>query len=314
MAPSTDDYPAPPPLPQKATQVDIAVIELSDEEDTHQPDHLDPLHTERIRLRRHLGLAETKSTPAIQPLFFIERVPDSTPVSCCLPGCTDTLDPGSLRLALNPGMGGDLWFRSASDYYHISCFERLADFTQSSYLTRLKPLTRHTFPLRGLKSSSVADGSYLLPGGVERLVTEWKVQHSMALDKRDGVFDPTMYTLEPSVHDLLYKAGKRGYWPSGRPRMLDQYEYWVLLRVTAVNEWGGKGEEWNLFEEFLGEDKEGAEGDKHGLSKMLGRWERASALALSGKAVGSESSDELTPTAIMGIRRLSTVPKLAGWM
>jgi hypothetical protein len=109
---------------------------------------------------------------------------------------------------------------------------------------------------------------------VERLILEWKVTRGMAIDKRDGVFDPKLYTLDPSIHDLLYSAGKRGYWPSGRPRMLDQYEYYVLLKMVAVNEWDREGE-WNLFDAFLQVQEEG-EACRHDLSEMLGRWETGS--------------------------------------
>lgn len=165
---------------------------------------------------------------------------------------------------------------SRTDYYHIPCFERIADFNESAYLNRLVPLTRNTFRLRGLKLSSVSDGSYLLSGGAERLILEWKVRRGMDIDKRDGVFDPACYELDRGVHALMYEAGSRGYWPSGRPTGLDMYEYYTLARTVAVNESGdGDEEEWNLFEAFLGHEESGSGCGRHDLSELLERWEQS---------------------------------------
>ncbi|KAL5041864.1 hypothetical protein BDW71DRAFT_211699 [Aspergillus fruticulosus] len=268
------------------------------------------LEPERVRLRHHLGL-ESTHPPQPQPLFFIERAPDTNKasISCSLPGCEAGISPGSLRLALNPGMGGDTWFRSSSDYYHIPCFERLADFSESIYLDRLVPLTRNTFRLRGLKFSSVSDGTYLLPGGAERLILEWKFRRGIEIDKRDGVFDPSCYELDREVHALLYEAGSSGYWPSGRPAALDMYEYYTLARTIAVNEVGdGNEEEWNLFGAFLGPNESGSGTGRHDLSEVLGRWERSMSLALRGSKTGEEGQNTLSPTAIRAIKRLSTIP------
>ncbi|KAL3471581.1 hypothetical protein BJX99DRAFT_250299 [Aspergillus californicus] len=308
MAPSLD-YPASLhfPLsysPQKQIHTDkqpginVNVVEIIEEQE-------DPLVHERTRLRRHLGLSDPGEppceTPQIQPLFFIERGPDSKGVKCNLPGCTDGIKSGDLRLALNPGMGENIWFRSSSDYYHIPCFERLADLTDSRYLNRIQPLTRHTFKLRGLKPSSVVDGSYLVPAGVERLILEWKFTRGVAIDKRDGIYDPRLYTLDAGVYDLLYKAGSGGYWPTSRPGGLEQYEYYVLMRLCAVNE-VDRGVGWNLFEEFLG-DGEGALADRHDFSEILGRWSRAEV-----EESGEIEEHVLSATAVRAIRRLSAIP------
>ncbi|KAL4812434.1 hypothetical protein BDW67DRAFT_170060 [Aspergillus spinulosporus] len=296
MAPSISfSDPARPPQPpshtlsstkhQKATiNVNIVEITASDHDISSSSSYsseikIEELENERARLRRHIGL-DSAHAPQPQPLFFIERVPDTNaaPISCSLPGCKGGISPGSLRLALNPGMSGVSWFRSSSDYYHIPCFERLADFNESAYLNRLVPLTRNTFRLRGLKLSSVSDGSYLLSGGAERLILEWKLRRGMEIDKRDGVFDPACYELGRGVHALMYEAGSRGYWPSGRPAELDMYEYYTLARTVAVNESGdGNEEEWNLFEAFLGHRESGSESGsgRHDLSELLERWEQS---------------------------------------
>ncbi|KAL3462496.1 hypothetical protein BJX64DRAFT_277202 [Aspergillus heterothallicus] len=339
MAPSID-YPAPLPdpaplsknsIPQKQNTFSVSVVEILEDDSDHaqtsdegyissHQDVIDPLDPERQRLRNHLGLpakegAPVPEQPRIQPLFFIERVPDSRAIKCSLPGCSHgALQPGELRLALNPGMGGDMWFRSSSDYYHIACFELLADFTSPAYLDRIQPLTRNTFKLRGLKPSSVFDGSYLLPGGVERLVLEWKVTRGKAIDKRDGVYDERMYKLEESIYELLYRAGSRSYRPVRRPGLLDQFEFYTLSKTLAPNETahGGK-EEWNLFERFL---EDGEAKGIHDLSEILRRWRDAAILASqhtiksSSNGIPREIEDQpvLSATAVRAIRRLSTIP------
>lgn len=126
MAPSIA-YPAPSPVPSlspshtlsKKPQINIDVVEITENTesilDSTSVQRVDSLDSERARLRAHLGL--DSPAPQIQPLFFIEQVPNTTsniPVKCSLPGCTAGIEPNSLRLALNPGMSGDIWFRSSS--------------------------------------------------------------------------------------------------------------------------------------------------------------------------------------------------------
>ncbi|KAL2867744.1 uncharacterized protein BJX67DRAFT_352182 [Aspergillus lucknowensis] len=321
MASTIADPASPAPIPitahkQKKVHFDVSVAELTDSSDSDS-EHVetDPLFDERRRLRRHLGLSEpgepAPEQPRVQPLFFIERVPDSKAVTCNLPGCTSgVLKPGELRLALNPGMDGDTWFRSSSDYYHISCFESLADFTSPAFLDRIQPLTRNTFKLRGLKTSSVLDGSYLLSGGAERLILEWKILRGMEIDKRDGVYDERVYKLEEGVYELLYRAGSRNYRALGRPGVLDHYEYFTLAKTLAPNE-SSNGEEWNLFDSFLGNGEgEGFDG-AHDLSRMLRRWENAVVRARQNTTdalSGVDGEKALSPTAIKAIRRLSAIP------
>jgi hypothetical protein len=69
------------------------------------------------------------------------------------------------------------------DFYHVRCFEDLVDFSQAAYIDRILPVTRHNARMRGLKGTSVADGNYLLDGGAERLVLEWKSSMGKLIDK-----------------------------------------------------------------------------------------------------------------------------------
>ncbi|KAH1545494.1 hypothetical protein KXX57_004575 [Aspergillus fumigatus] len=242
----------------------------------------DSLKTERKLLRQHLGLGPNPGDPPAgpppqtQPLFFIEMAPDSRGgAKCKLPTCDENIMPGELRLAMNPAMGYGSWSRSSASLYHIHCFEKLADFTQADFLDRIQPLTRQTWKLRGLNAGSVLDGNYLVPGGVERLVLEWKVTHGKWIDKRDGVYDESED--EKRVHAdffaLLRKAGSSEYKQLMKPTGLSFDEYYNLLGPLAPYESDGPHdtEEWNLFDTYLDSTVKALD-NPHDLSTMLQRW------------------------------------------
>ncbi|KAJ5865867.1 hypothetical protein N7534_000420 [Penicillium rubens] len=240
----------------------------------------DPLEIER-NLRQHLGLGpnpgdpSADSPPQTQPLFFIEMTPDSRKgAKCKLPTCDENIMSGELRLAMNPAMSSGGWPKSAS-LYHIHCFEKLADFTHADFLDRIQPLTRQTWKLRGLNTGSVLDGNYLVPGGVERLVLEWKVTHGKWIDKRDGVCDES----EEEKHvyadflALLHNAGSSKYKQLIMPTGLPHDKYYNLLVTLAPYESNGPDdtEEWNLFDTYLDSTVK-AFNNPHDLSTMLQRW------------------------------------------
>ena len=71
-------------------------------------------------LRRHLGLGESPGMPpsthppARVPLFSIERAPSSpNGAKCKLLSCSDKIEPGQYRVALNPGMSGPGWVQQS---------------------------------------------------------------------------------------------------------------------------------------------------------------------------------------------------------
>lgn len=82
--------------------------------------------------------------------------------------------------------------QSELDFYHVACFEKIADLSQADFLDRILPMTRAFFHLRNLKANNIADGDYLCDEGAERLILEWKVQRGKWIDKRDGVEQETM--------------------------------------------------------------------------------------------------------------------------
>lgn len=159
-----------------------------------------------------------------------------------------------------------------ADLYHVRCFEKLVDFSQSNYLGRINPVTRNTVRLRGVKGTSVLDGNYLVDGGAERLILEWKVSMGRLIDKRDGV---PIEPLEPEFNDLLRKSGSASYQPRKVKGMTD-IEFINLAHNLAPIESDGDGdqEEWNLFEQYLPLTFDDSEdlNEPHSLSSMLCAW------------------------------------------
>jgi hypothetical protein len=127
--------------------------------------------------------------------------------------------------------------------------------------------------MRGFRGTSIADGNYLLDGGSERLVLEWKVLMGQLLDRRDGV---PVQPLDPDFNDLLRKSGSA----SCQPKIIDgmsRHEFFQLSTQLAPIESNGVDdkEEWNLFEQYLAmtfDDPEDLK-EPHSLSDTLGYWE-----------------------------------------
>jgi len=156
--------------------------------------------------------------------------------------------------------------------YHVRCFEDLADFSQAAYLDRITPVTRSTVAMRGVKGTSVADGNYLLDGGAERLVLEWKSSMGKLMDRRDGV---SVEPLDPDFDDLLRKSGSASYQPKSidsisRHEFLNLSIYLAPIESDGVND----QEEWNLFERYLSMTFDELEdlNKPHSLSATLSYW------------------------------------------
>jgi hypothetical protein len=103
----------------------------------------------------------------------------------------------------------------------------------------------HLLPI-DLKGTTIADGNYLLDGGAERLVLEWKDSVGRLIDRRDGVF---CKPIDPAFNDLLHKPGSSSY----KPKMLDGmtiHEFVNLCSSLAPIESDGVDdrEEWDLFD------------------------------------------------------------------
>jgi hypothetical protein len=163
------------------------------------------------------------------------------------------------------------------DYYHISCFETIADFSQLAFVDRVQPVTRDTWQVRNLKATSILDGNFLMDAGAERLLLEWKKTVISLIDHRDARAG-TPETLEPdSFDDLLANAGSSKFVPRAIADLSD-FDYDIFRTTLAPFERDGPGDndEWNLFEQYLAvrDGQEGALDYQHSLSETLNAWKR----------------------------------------
>jgi hypothetical protein len=250
----------------------------------------DRIDQAKSALRNHIGIGEERH-PRNAVLFFIELAPYSTSrgAACQHITCDDRIEEDSYRIAVHPGGNNvyqspgraDQWASSDNlhreltallDFYHVRCFEDLVDFSQAAYIDRILPVTRYNARMRGLKGTSVADGNYLLDGGAERLVLEWKSSMGKLIDKRDEV---PIEPMDPDLNDLLRKSGSASY----RPKIVDgmsRHEFINLSTKLAPIESDGveDQEEWNLFERYLSMTFDDIEdlNEPHSLSDMLSEW------------------------------------------
>ncbi|KAH7129131.1 hypothetical protein EDB81DRAFT_808769 [Dactylonectria macrodidyma] len=286
----------------------------------------DPLRINIEMLRDHMGLprrsdgSPPRFTPGVTALFFIETAPPSSRGSRCkLPTCTKgPINPGQYRIALNPSMDYGNFMRGregTADFYHLRCFEMIADFSQISYLKRVNPVTRSTFNLRGIKASSMMDGNYLLDGGAERLVLQWKVERGRQIDERDDAPIHDQPPLAQDFADLLKRAGEPGF-QAQKPEGMEFSEFRNLTTILAPNESDGPEDDevWNLFDEFLYTREPGSLDNRHDLSDMLETWQSYSMLATEDEsmlnAAGLEAKAKLRPKDIRALQRLSRIPML----
>ncbi|GAW17932.1 hypothetical protein ANO14919_074010 [Xylariales sp. No.14919] len=279
---------------------ELTVEDDTDESSTEESSEDDFIESEREQLRVH---AERQSA-----FFFVERSPQSgrRGAGCQFISCEEKIQEGDYRIAVCPGTN------KKADFYHIRCFERLADFSEPECLKRLQPVTRATFFMRELKATSVADGNYLVDGGAEKLILHWISSMGRLTNERDGLDN------EPGDLDLVqlvYKAGSASF-TAKRPEGIEDMEYLNLLRSLAPIESDGPGDtdEWNLIEEYspLGFDDLDDLKQTDSLSSMLEKWRFDSFLAASEEGdlseKGKELRNKLGEKAIRAIRRLSGIP------
>ncbi|MCJ1475630.1 hypothetical protein MMC13_004293 [Lambiella insularis] len=268
-------------------------------------------------LRCHLGLSDEAEMKAMhvrrlstEPLFFIERSPKSSTAKCKLLSCQEKIWPGEYRVHVKPSMKPIV----AADFYHVVCFERIADLSDSDLLDRVQPVTRNTYVLRGLEKKNLLNGNYLLDGGAERLVMEWKFQRKRWIDRRDG-FAETQKS-DPVLDNLLQRAGASDYVHQMVPGMT-QYEDFVFRYMLAPWERAGSGDsggsgDWNLFMSYLSrEDKVESLKERHDLSSRLQCWKNDRILVNRIENLSEEEKEakgRLSVPAINGIVRLCVLP------
>ncbi|RKF62642.1 hypothetical protein OnM2_032059 [Erysiphe neolycopersici] len=320
---------------------------------------------ERNALRRHLGLDKpsrdlaTQETPFRPPAmkslvsFIVERSPPSNkPAKCSLPSCSQVFVSGRYRVAVSPAMKkntaqnveiierltGDI------DLYHVSCFERIADLSDSAFLERIEPFTRFT-------NFNRLQEDYICAGAVERLVNEWKTrrirwntvvknsyqEEEQNLDDEDDMYDEnngdsedddvdeeicSRTTIQKSqfterlLDDLMHNAGSSRFKPYGLVPGMQRHQYFLFLNSLAPWESDGPGDtqEWNLFDTFLGQEESNNVRIQPSvnLSAVLEKWEKWVELVLTPDT--SLTHEQLKEKAGIGekgcraIRRLAVIP------
>ena len=134
------------------------------------------------------------------------------------------------------------------------------------------PVTRNTKNDREVLAAGDSDCRYLVDGGVERLVLEWKIRRRRFIDARDGVV-PTEKPLQQNLKDLLYKAGTPRFQPS-KVTDMENGEIYILSAHLAPNQSDGPNdnEVWNIFDRYLSTQNHESLNDRHDLSKILAKW------------------------------------------
>ncbi|CAH0025066.1 unnamed protein product [Clonostachys rhizophaga] len=221
------------------------------------------------------------------------------------------IESDAYRVAVDPGMW-NYWGKA--DFYHVECFEKLADLTKEKYLDRLKPLSRNNFAQRNANKSTMMSGFYLLDAGAERLILQWIFVMRKLIAKRDGTDGPK--SMVPILHDLWYKSGSAKFTNAERPEGMSQYEFRELQTTLAPVESDGPEDdnEWNLFDRFMKIQENGdkCEEGKTTLGTMLRSWRvcwkviNADEEAL--KEAGKKCKEELGEKYIRAVKRLSEIP------
>ncbi|CAI6092575.1 unnamed protein product [Clonostachys chloroleuca] len=215
------------------------------------------------------------------------------------------------RVAVDPGMW-NYWGKA--DFYHVECFEKLADLTNEKYLDRLKPLSRNNFAQRNANQSTMMSGFYLLDAGAERLILQWIFVMRKLIAKRDGTDGPK--SLDPILHGLWYKSGSAKFTSAEKPEGMSQFEFRKLQTTLAPVESDGPEDdnEWNLFDIFMTirEDDEKCEEGKTTLGRMLKSWRACWTLADADEEMLDEAKKKLKEILgekfIRAVERLSQIP------
>ncbi|KAI9844753.1 MAG: hypothetical protein M1837_005286 [Sclerophora amabilis] len=205
-----------------------------------------------------------------------------------------------------PGTAG-----RATDYFHVSCFEKMVNLSQSYILDRLLPLTRHVMADCRLESVLVHQGLYLCDGGTERLVQEWIAQRKRWIAERNGIQEEISNF---ALYYLSQMAGSSTFVPQLVPGLTRREEARLQVDLAPFESDGpGDEQEWNLFTSYLTPDNHRATlHDRHNLSNMLRCWAHDVDLVIRPDfkitPAQRQEKDRLGEKAIRAITRLARVP------
>jgi len=188
-----------------------------------------------------------------------------------------------------------------ADYWHVRCFERIADLGRYEHLVRITPLTRFNWGPEGRNFSSYRDRyrEYMCAEGVRRLLLEWQHQRTQlihASHRTPGFVQfldiAGMHADVDAVSPAPAPAPKGGGLPIGAKTEIsfaDSAE--AIVRLPAPRTLMNKFKEPDLFAEPCLMDREPCRSiintdptdlqDRHSLSTMLNKWLRYEVLIYS---------------------------------
>ncbi|KAK7956358.1 uncharacterized protein PG986_005580 [Apiospora aurea] len=218
-------------------------------------------------------------------LFYIES-PASSNSKCRFDGCQSNIREEGFRVAVvKENCRSPL-------YYHVDCFEKIADFSKTEYVNRLQPMDRGEWhsrlqrmahdPSTQLRFGAMGlmDGNTCLDSGASILIYHWIRSMRSLIARRNG--DPEEH-IDPHLLDILYKSGSSSFKPT-KPDGMDDSRYDRLIHNFAPIESDGVDDkkEWNLFEQYVPckfEDFEDLN-RTDSLSSMLAAWSLDKVLVL----------------------------------
>ncbi len=161
------------------------------------------------------------------------------------------------------------------EYYHVRCFETIANLAEAEFLDRIIVVTRDTMksPETSCATGPEPKKCFPVDSGAERLIYAWKARRAR------HICDPDMLTqaeepMDQGRRDLPEEAEPAGY-VAKRLCGMGLKQYLVLKDSLEPNESGQPDEEedWILIQTYLNaEEGSGGHEDRHRLSKILERW------------------------------------------
>ncbi|RYP80234.1 hypothetical protein DL770_006307 [Monosporascus sp. CRB-9-2] len=252
-----------------------------------------------------LGLLWHMNIGASGVFFWVELTPQSSQIGgldCRFPNCDRMIDAGDYRITVFPGM-----YHMGLSPWHAECFEKLADFSKLEYLNRLRPVTRHTVPVRIDPYNAYS----LLDGGAEKLVIEWISRLKGLITRRAGTSWPPP---DLALYDILHSSGRVGFYRH-KPASLSHYEYFLHTHQLAPIESDGPEEEdeWDLFDQYYRtEHPYDIRYQANRLGEMLRSWQHDKVLANSYEDQLDQNQlqekRDLGARGLRAIRRLSEIP------
>jgi hypothetical protein len=118
---------------------------------------------------------------------------------------------------------------------------------------------------------------FLVDGGAERLILEWKAQRGRWIAKQGGKKAEDLKSRSPHGEKIAFEHGARRFTDGGAGGSVSAAEQFLMTNTLAIVERDGVDdrEEWNLFERYLPaeEDVESLD-DRHSLSDILRFWDK----------------------------------------